>query len=174
MAAIPTTYRGTRFRSRVEARWAAFFDELRWPWEYEPVDLDGYIPDFILKFYEPLLVEVKSELDRRSLRMHIDKIDRSGWKHDALIVGAYPLDSADWPSKAVGLLSQEFWDGKGWDDGLLHWCPECDSASIRHVSGVWMCARCGAGAKENQDVGCESAELWWARSTNLVQWRPSP
>ena len=34
--AIPTTYRGIRMRSRLEARWAAFFDRLGWEWEYEP------------------------------------------------------------------------------------------------------------------------------------------
>jgi len=39
VTAIQTTYRGIRFRSRTEARWAAFFDELGWPWEYEPHDL---------------------------------------------------------------------------------------------------------------------------------------
>ena len=45
---IPTTYNDVRFRSRLEAQWAAFFDLLGWRWEYEPYDLNGYIPDFIL------------------------------------------------------------------------------------------------------------------------------
>ncbi len=45
---IPTLYHGRRFRSRIEARWAAFFDLANWPWEYEPFDLEGYIPDFVL------------------------------------------------------------------------------------------------------------------------------
>jgi hypothetical protein len=47
-AAIPTVYAGVQFRSRLEARWAAFFDLLGWKWEYEPFDLEGYIPDFLL------------------------------------------------------------------------------------------------------------------------------
>lgn len=59
MQAIPTTYAGVRFRSRLEARWAAFFDLVGWEWEYEPLDLNGYIPDFVLAFAKPLLVEVK-------------------------------------------------------------------------------------------------------------------
>ena len=34
---IPTLYGGVRFRSRLEARWAAFFfDVAGWSWEYEP------------------------------------------------------------------------------------------------------------------------------------------
>lgn len=45
---IPTTYKGIRFRSRAEACWAVLMDELGWAWEYEPIDLDGYIPDFLV------------------------------------------------------------------------------------------------------------------------------
>jgi hypothetical protein len=40
---IETLYRGYRFRSRLEARWAIFFDRARIPWRYEPegYDLSG-------------------------------------------------------------------------------------------------------------------------------------
>lgn len=44
----PTTYAGVRFRSRLEARWAAFFDLCQWSWEYEPVELAGWAPDFLV------------------------------------------------------------------------------------------------------------------------------
>lgn len=44
--AHPTTYAGVRFRSRLEARWAAFFDLAGWAWSYEPIDLAGWSPDF--------------------------------------------------------------------------------------------------------------------------------
>lgn len=58
--AIPTMYKGRRFRSRLEARWAAMFDLLQWRWEYEPRDCDGWIPDFeILGPMHTALVEVK-------------------------------------------------------------------------------------------------------------------
>ncbi|KMS74530.1 hypothetical protein ACH49_22440 [Streptomyces leeuwenhoekii] len=33
---VETRYAGHRFRSRLEARWAVFFDALGVPWEYEP------------------------------------------------------------------------------------------------------------------------------------------
>lgn len=49
---IDTTYKGYRFRSRLEARWAVFFDELGVRFQYEPegFDLQGtrYLPDFFL------------------------------------------------------------------------------------------------------------------------------
>lgn len=46
--AHPTRYEGVQFRSRLEARWAAYFDLIGWGWEYEPVDLNGWVPDFRL------------------------------------------------------------------------------------------------------------------------------
>ena len=51
MKAIETTYNGYRFRSRLEARWAVFFDELGISWEYEPEGFEfpngvRYLPDF--------------------------------------------------------------------------------------------------------------------------------
>lgn len=51
--AIETRYKGYRFRSRLEARWAVFLDALGVAWEYEKegFDLgDGllYLPDFWL------------------------------------------------------------------------------------------------------------------------------
>ena len=44
----PTRYRNIQFRSRLEARWAAYFDLLGLYWEYEPIDLCGWSPDFLL------------------------------------------------------------------------------------------------------------------------------
>lgn len=61
--AIETTYRGYRFRSRLEARWAVFFDTLSVRWEYEKEgyelgDAGRYLPDFWLPDLE-CFVEVK-------------------------------------------------------------------------------------------------------------------
>jgi hypothetical protein len=52
--AIETRYNGYRFRSRLEARWAVFFDELNVTWDYEPQGFDlgkvgPYLPDFWLE-----------------------------------------------------------------------------------------------------------------------------
>jgi hypothetical protein len=52
---------GVLMRSRTEARWAALFTQLGWDWEYEPIDLHGYVPDFLVKIrrgeVSPLQVE---------------------------------------------------------------------------------------------------------------------
>lgn len=47
--AIPTVYKGIQMRSRLEARWAAFFDFYQLKWQYEPFDCDGWIPDFLVE-----------------------------------------------------------------------------------------------------------------------------
>lgn len=62
---IPTRYKGYHFRSRLEARWAVFFDRLALGWEYEPQGyvLDGtpYLPDFklVIPGDRVVLAEVK-------------------------------------------------------------------------------------------------------------------
>ena len=59
---IETIYNGYRFRSRLEARWAVFFDAAGISYEYEPegIEVDGthYLPDFYLPQFD-LYAEVK-------------------------------------------------------------------------------------------------------------------
>jgi hypothetical protein len=49
-AALETEYRGVRYRSRLEARWAVLFDVLGFRYEYEPQGYQtrhgNYLPDF--------------------------------------------------------------------------------------------------------------------------------
>lgn len=75
ISAIETEYAGCRFRSRLEARWAVFFDHLGIPWEYEPQGFDlswrlsdhggdttlQYLPDFWLPDLD-VWAEVKGSL----------------------------------------------------------------------------------------------------------------
>ncbi len=62
---IETRYAGCRFRSRLEARWALFFDRADIGWQYEPqgFNIDGrsYLPDFRLTSCGTW-VEVKGQL----------------------------------------------------------------------------------------------------------------
>lgn len=70
IVAKPTLYSGIRFRSRLEARWAKFFDAIGREWVYEPQvpELAGmqYQPDFLTtKSYSDglTLIEVKPQVD---------------------------------------------------------------------------------------------------------------
>lgn len=109
---IETKYKGYRFRSRLEARWAVAFDSVGIKWEYEPegFDLDGimYLPDFRLTNvrhrscfdeFAPVWVEVKGWMTSDDL----EKIKRfTGYNEEAmtgenpLLVIGNPLDG-EWP-----------------------------------------------------------------------------
>lgn len=43
-------YNGRLYRSRLEARYAAFFDLMNYESEYEPLDLPGWSPDFLIQY----------------------------------------------------------------------------------------------------------------------------
>lgn len=72
-----TEYKGYRFRSRLEARWAVFFDAIGARWEYEPEGFileDGthYLPDFLVhdvrgRGSEDMYIEVKGNLTPEDL-----------------------------------------------------------------------------------------------------------
>lgn len=64
---IETHYNGYRFRSRLEARWAVFFDAAGIKYEYEPEGYmlkDGtkYLPDFWLPDFD-IFAEIKANQD---------------------------------------------------------------------------------------------------------------
>lgn len=62
--AIETIYNGYRFRSRLEARWAVFFNTLKIQFEYEKegymLDSGFYLPDFWLPEHE-CWIEIKGK-----------------------------------------------------------------------------------------------------------------
>ena len=105
ITAIPTEYKGYRFRSRLEARWAVFFDACRVKWEYEPEGFalpngQYYLPDFLLhgcdgRSPSDLYVEVKgkmTETDAEKIRQFsgITDIDSDEFKNPILVVAGIP------------------------------------------------------------------------------------
>ena len=100
IAAIPTAYGGREYRSRLEARWAAFFDLLGWRHEHEPFDLGQWSPDFLLvgddaralvevkpitEPHEPTISKMEAALKSASARPDLEV---------ALLVGAAPFRDA--------------------------------------------------------------------------------
>ena len=97
--AIETVYNGYKFRSRLEARWAVFFDAAGIKYEYEPegfefynwetADTDWYLPDF----YLPQLncyVEVKGYMDDESKK----KIEKFG--QELIVLTNIPANQAEY------------------------------------------------------------------------------
>ncbi len=190
--AIPTKLVGIQFRSRLEAKWAAFFDLLGWPWEYEPIDLDGYIPDFVLMFKTPMLVEIKPALSITECLDASQKIKESAFawltgvagkpcrtyeawierRRQAVVFGAAVMDDDDVHSKCIGLLSDSGWSGKHWADAQIAKC-RC-GYTVTSSRGYWGCSRgCvdhqpGRGASEGLDADLIPL---WREAGNRVQWR---
>lgn len=88
MKAIETQYGGYRFRSRLEARWAVFFDAVNVRWEYEVQGFDfgpplgRYLPDFWLpdlKIWVEIKGEIPTEEERALSRSLRDGKGRAVW-----------------------------------------------------------------------------------------------
>jgi hypothetical protein len=100
IAAIPTNYRGTKFRSRLEARWAATFDSLGWYWEYEPAGVDfgegvRYLCDFWLPA-QHCWFEVKGPVNDRLDKTN--QLRKASPERDLVVIGrpAGPGELANW------------------------------------------------------------------------------
>ena len=74
---IETQYNGFRFRSRVEARWAIFFDVigLKYEYEMEGYDMEGtrYLPDFYIPSLDRWF-EIKAKTVKRLRNEEVRRI----------------------------------------------------------------------------------------------------
>lgn len=166
MNAIETVYRGIRFRSRLEAKWAVFFDAIGWKWQYEPVDFNGYIPDFIIPAHN-LLVEVKPFFGVESiLQEWRDKICDSEWKGVAAIVGTSLaaiemtdgtlLDDGDW---CCGVF-RDFWSG--WANGNYR----------KHEVLLLPDLSCDYSEDGERLMCFDDDDERWVRAHNTTRWMP--
>lgn len=79
--ARPTTYKGAKMRSRLEAGFAAWLDEWRFYWEYEPQAFGGsrgqYLPDFRLTNVRCSWLELPAEVfvEVKRAKWHEDSVD---------------------------------------------------------------------------------------------------
>lgn len=136
--AIETRYNGYRFRSRLEARWAVFFDKLGVKFEYEKDgydlgELGWYLPDFFLpEVRDGVWIECKSESDE-GLKVAHSKLRAlaklTGF--DAMMVPGDPLNGTK--------PDQGTWASHGWiqfkeygEDGPFAFClcPWCGKVGL--------------------------------------------
>lgn len=91
-----TEYNGCTYRSRLEATWAAFFDLNGWSYLYEPFELSGWVPDFIiLGAKENVLVEVKpfTSFEQFEQEGVVEKVMPHSEETDILLLGLGVWDS---------------------------------------------------------------------------------
>ena len=106
--AIETQYKGYRFRSRLEARWAVFLDTLGAQWEYENegYDLGGagwYLPDFWLPSLN-IYLEIKPNYE--ALKGGVAKAAALCEKASVVILFDLPSEPGDTPQGIVWERSQ--------------------------------------------------------------------
>jgi hypothetical protein len=179
MKGLPTTYNGVRFRSRLEAKWAFMFDEFGWDWQYEPFDLDGYIPDFSLGFYKPFIVEIKPLIDKATLFKARGKIVDSGWKGEAAIL-SHTIDSCPYQPCSEPMhgsfLDSSYCPGSSegfvWEEFQLFRCRACKKVSICSKYGIWTCRVCGEYDGDGHIDALDGfVQEKWAIAGNRFQWR---
>jgi len=123
LKAIETVYSGCKFRSRLEARWAVFFNFLGINWEYEPEGyslekVGGYLPDFWLPEME-CFFEVKgpapTEYDvLKAKQLSIESgyiVILASGQISTKIISVGKADW-EWPSNGfnLSLFAGNFWD----------------------------------------------------------------
>lgn len=121
--AIETEYKGYKFRSRLEARWAVFFDAMGIAYEYEPEGFmldDGtkYLPDFYIhikrRHYDNEIcpdgcyVEVKGNMSAEDLR----KIKLFSKHYPIIVLGNIPENSMEYVN-----AHDEIYNSYGYIDG---------------------------------------------------------
>lgn len=123
---LPSYWKGTVFRSRIEARWAVFFDVIKLRWEYEPEGFvldDGtwYLPDFWLPEMKRW-VEVKPEIGATdSERAKIEGLVKgSGY-------GCLLLSGSPWPQ-----VYEECTRDRGLSCGFDWWAAYFSDAHTVH------------------------------------------
>lgn len=168
---IATTYAGTRFRSRLEARWACTFDQLGWQWEYEPFDHDGWIPDFLIVGGRELLIEVKpcatiTELEIVALNTPDDH-------RDILALGcvAFPHGHPDWKRWPAGALVEHHHDGRYYGAAEWGYCDTCDIVTVHHADHSFDCRPCGHHHGYATTANHTLIADAWANARNSTQWK---
>ena len=168
--AIETNYKGVLFRSRLEARWAAFFDVVGWEWGYEPVDFSGWIPDFAIYGHDTVYVEVKPVVDFPS--DVASKIGESGCEEECLIVGQCPFlthgqtAALGWLRDDDGYWAEAVFGRWGDGGGRVGFCHSEGSFADR-ISGGYE-----GGSYGQAEFGPPAMRAAWANACNNTRWRP--
>lgn len=154
---IETRYSGCRFRSRVEARWAVFFDAVEEPWEYEiqgfALPSGPYLPDFWLPRPQ-LWVEVKGADETGEERTLCEELSEGTGSPVVLLTGT------------PGTHGMDVYAGGDWWDAC-HWAIGKSTTKLN----LCICTPASfSGAADPSEVlsgSCISSALIRARSARF-------
>jgi len=180
--AIETRYKGYRFRSRLEARWAVFFEAAGLKWEYEPegyhLPSGDYLPDFFLPEIQTW-IEVKPDVDlgARPTDLIGELAEHTG--NRAMIVRGMPLQGAsqhgvlyDPPGFSDGSAYWMFWDTQSSDGAYLFCvCPDCGKIGIEFDGrGARVCgSKCTSRSPHKDDKAYSSLHPILVNAANAAK-----
>lgn len=153
LKAIETKYKGYRFRSRLEARWAVFFDTLGATWAYEDQGYDlgpagYYLPDFYLTLHRTVWIEIKP--DEPSLH-EFDKARELARQADGCVFFAAGTPGSEkiWLVEPGGIITPET------TDGYPVWC---DLFALHQPVCKIVCPTCSKGYEAARSARFEHGE----------------
>lgn len=142
--ALPTVYRGTTFRSALEASWAATLDSIGVAWEYEPETITlpsgtHYIPDFHLP-------EIGTWLEVKGTG--VPRVEKAYEFAEMLACDCPRLRgirccSCRWPGGELVLIGNPSRPLNPWADGYEDYNPYAMHRLMRHHAGFvsWKSTR---------------------------------
>jgi hypothetical protein len=144
MKPIETWYGGRRYRSRLEARWAVFFDVARIRFEYEPEGFDFgngllYLPDFWLPGQDAW-AEIKGpKPSARDIQKCTALASHSG-KRVFMFAGQF---ESELPTPATLFTPRRYADGFVEEDEPYYWaeCFDCNTVGLT-LEGDWSDLSC--------------------------------
>ena len=186
---VPTVYKDRQYRSRLEAKWAAFFDLVGWEYEYEPCDLNGWFPDFALYGKNrdgrntTILCEVKPivEFDESTAERMRNALAGTYYQNsELLLLGSGPIKDEKENRLQLGWLYEQ--PHGPWDAAMFHAYGVRRGATLTyiygfaHKSGSFADRITGHYQEGRQiapeDCGLESLSTLWQQSGNITQYKP--
>lgn len=161
-------FEGVRFRSTLEADWAATLQSWDVHWQYEPeaVRIDqklSYLPDFWLPSIR-VWAEVKGPLDERmdkprALQAALERDHRDEW---------------DFTCPQVVILRPSEHGRAVWEnacerqDIVVVACPNCQHFGFMDYAGAWRCRRYCTN-KTNKFWNEPGGGIWWPGELSFVR-----
>lgn len=187
--AIETKFKDFVFRSRLEAKWAVMFELLGWRWDYEPIDFNGWIPDFAIYGTRTFYVEVKPVVNFPNdvaAKMH-----KSGCTDPMIILGQNCLlrnhdDSSycdglyfGWVTEWTDELDEhEPCDPPWWEPATFgRWEKANGKIGFCHSVGAFVDGISGGydgGHFGSSEVTGDEIRKLWAMSHNAIRFTPKP
>jgi hypothetical protein len=155
--AIETKYKGYNFRSRLEARWAVFFDALEIPWQYELEGYDlgvhgKYLPDFFLPTV--YLRSMKSKGVWLEIKPIFPEDEVEKFQELGNVTGIPVAIAVGMPmigGCGVDPSESQLYQISPWWDNCMQWmcCPACCAVKIEYAeSNYEFCPECACPTRD--------------------------